>query len=835
MCARSGIARKIALPLLGAPFLVLVLLALLFPVLQPGQSRAHAKSDELWFTVTFQGGGDFNVTGDLRFDFLSYLDPISVYRDGTAYAEFTQSEDSVRINSVFEGRYDKKTKTLTGDYESSYISSEPGVGEYTETFTGALEGTLEYREDEYSDGELVDTIFTMKGNIRCRGVAEYTDLDGYGDDESYVEDLEIDYDFVANGNTGPEAPGDDETGGGGEGSKIPGPGSWWQWLTGTVVAGAVAAGTGLINSLFGGAPPAPPTPPQQPVTDWVTDRKKPPGLLEEGVLELTVENIKDELKKPFNWFLDKGGTSIDYLRSLMSEPADKIEEAGDRFKEGLKGTGDYVRSGEAGDGLVHMPDRMLELKDKLEKMAGAQENLDAIRKAMNDPMGFLEQLSKGNKELLTAAAEALEKDPWLPLKFILGTDLWEQALDHNNPLHVRLGYSALATINTVGLIEWGMGAKSLLGGADDAARFTDDIIARSGDDVVETRFKTGPLRRKRPAVKAPKTGANILNEADRASMPAIWGDARKEAEATIERFKNAKTPALRRKAMLEIQGDDLSKIVLDGKDPELISAFNKELARPRMTALEQTRLQIAIDEGVDPSRVRVFKATNKSSRVKVSMDEDFTVYILQADGTEVGVPSAKVQGIYDQKFYEAVGEPKGVTPKQLGKACRNTAVNTRDAEAYGSSLDDFEKLQKGELTRDPTQVARTITYKADEEFALADKLFKEGKIEAGMKKQLVGMRETGKQFNSQIRSRARILRGQFEPGSEEWKWLDSRLGDVEDTVSEMNGMIARGESPREIEAFLKTKNTTPEKLAKKVGDLYEDLADKTRQWKSRGG
>jgi len=509
-----------------------------------------------------------------------------------------------------------------------------------------------------------------------------------------------------------------------------------------------------------------------------------------------------------------------------------------------------------------MPDRVLEVKEGLEKMTGARESIDAVRKAVDDPLGFIEELAKGNKELLTAAAKALQEDPLLPLKFILGTDLWEQAINPNNPLHVRLGYTALATVNTVGLIEWGMGAKSMLSGSDETARAVgllddkfDDAVRAVGQvddkldeagrvigladdkaaEVVETKFKTGPLRRKRPAVKAHKTGSEILSEADRAKMPAVWTDEYAKAEAKIDRFAGAKTPTARTQAMLEIQGDDLAKIVLDGKDPEIIRAFNSQLAQPRMTALEQTRLQIAANEGVDPSRVRVFKATNKSTRVKVSMDEDFTVYILKADGTEVAVDAAELQRVYDQKFYDAVGKPKGVTPKQLGKACRNTAVNPKDAEAYGSSYSDFKKVQAGELPRDPTQVARTITYKADEEFALADKLFKEGKIAGGMKKRLVGMRETGKQFNNQVRSRARILQGQFEPGSSEFKWVESRLGDMEGTVSEMNRMIARGESPQEIEAFLRSRGTTPEGLAKKVGDLYEDLADKTRQWKARGG
>lgn len=45
---------------------------------------------------------------------------------------------------------------------------------------------------------------------------------------------------------------------GSEGSKIPGPGSWWQWLTGTVIAGTVASLASLLNLfLSGAAPPAP--------------------------------------------------------------------------------------------------------------------------------------------------------------------------------------------------------------------------------------------------------------------------------------------------------------------------------------------------------------------------------------------------------------------------------------------------------------------------------------------------------------------------------------------------------------------------------------------------
>jgi hypothetical protein len=43
------------------------------------------------------------------------------------------------------------------------------------------------------------------------------------------------------------------------GNKIPGPSSWWTWLTGTVIAGIIAAIAGFLNSLLG-LPPVPVTP-----------------------------------------------------------------------------------------------------------------------------------------------------------------------------------------------------------------------------------------------------------------------------------------------------------------------------------------------------------------------------------------------------------------------------------------------------------------------------------------------------------------------------------------------------------------------------------------------
>ncbi len=70
-----------------------------------------------------------------------------------------------------------------------------------------------------------------------------------------------------------------------DGSKIPGPGSWWQWLTGTVIAGIIAAIIGLINAIFGGTSPA--APPLTPVVtpEGPDDLEPPEEEIEGGTVD----------------------------------------------------------------------------------------------------------------------------------------------------------------------------------------------------------------------------------------------------------------------------------------------------------------------------------------------------------------------------------------------------------------------------------------------------------------------------------------------------------------------------------------------------------------------
>jgi hypothetical protein len=156
--------------------------------------------DELWFTVTFQEGGTYSQTVDgapglLSFDFLRRLDPINVYGNGRAHAEYSDPYGTC----TFEGFYDATKKTLTGKYSSSYTMFDEYGSERSESGTGSLDGTLVYRPDEVPDRP---NIFTMKGTIKCSGQSTYIDRRGGDRDDSYQKAFEINYSFVANGDTG---------------------------------------------------------------------------------------------------------------------------------------------------------------------------------------------------------------------------------------------------------------------------------------------------------------------------------------------------------------------------------------------------------------------------------------------------------------------------------------------------------------------------------------------------------------------------------------------------------------------------------------------------------
>ncbi|NPV58274.1 MAG: hypothetical protein HPY75_01270 [Actinobacteria bacterium] len=650
----------------------------------------------------------------------------------------------------------------------------------------------------------------------------------------------------------------------GEGGKIPGPGSWWTWLTGTSVAGIIASLLSLLNWLFEPVTPPAPIPevepaPQRPPKPQLSESEKAErkerirrmqesAMVTEGVFELTIKNIWEDLKKPVDWAFDKQQKSMEYLRNMMNDPARPLREIGEAHRDLMISTGRYIREDAARD----ISDGMTRLKDWSEqKIKG---DIEAMREAARDPMKFLESMGKAQKEWLMSIAESLKKDPWGPIKTILGTDLWEKAMDYNNPLHVRFGYSALATLNTIGLLEGASGLKNwLIGGT---GKTTGKTLVGAMEDKLDDALKAPKLltykepklltyeRKPLVAPKGKLSEADIRNirkvrltrdrpffhdleKASKGRLKTIWSNELQKAESKVKRFKRAMNSGdIRRQteAVLEIQRDPLAIQKLSGKDKSTIRKFNRQIRRLQNEAMEETRMQIAQEFGVGPEDVEVFRATNPrdpGARVKPSMDQDLTIRIRQADGSYKDVAAADVQRIYDERFYEAAGRPQGITPEQLGRECRNVAVDRHSAEAFGMTPEDWENLQLGRTTSHTDTVARTLQFKADEAFTRADQLARSGDINGALRERWLGQRETVKAFNNQLKARADYLKRQGSP--EKIADVNRKIADIEDTVRGMEKLLKEGAGPVKIDDFLRSKGTTAEDLARKISDTYRGL------------
>jgi len=172
-------------------------------------------------------------------------------------------------------------------------------------------------------------------------------------------------------------------------------------------------------------------------------------------------------------------------------------------------------------------------------------------------------------------------------------------------------------------------------------------------------------------------------------------------------------------------------------------------------------------------------------------------------------------------FYDAAGSPKGTTPVQLGKDCRNVAVDSHSAEAFGMKSADYDAMQVGKTTSHTDTVSRTLQYKADEAFARADKLAKSGNVSGAMKQRYLGQRETVKAFNNQVKARVEYM--SRTTSTEKMAAINKQIAEVEGTINKMDNMIKTGASPVKIDNFLRSKNTSAEELANKLANIYKGL------------
>lgn len=176
------------------------------------------------------------------------------------------------------------------------------------------------------------------------------------DDRIKQEGLEPGWPVVRLGNTGEQegkiAPGGGEESGGEEGgSKIPGPSSWWQWLTGTVVAGAVAAVTGLLGTLFGGVPAPQPPLLMGPATSlWTPPEPPGPGIAADTVDPFDTRRYPDQPA-----YAGIGDGIPEFVDTYAGAAGKTFVDTGVALKDGVIGFGKSF-----GKGLISLPFTVLE-------------------------------------------------------------------------------------------------------------------------------------------------------------------------------------------------------------------------------------------------------------------------------------------------------------------------------------------------------------------------------------------------------------------------------------------------------------------------------------------
>jgi hypothetical protein len=863
MTGRRGRITAKPLRLAGASLLALGLLTLAtFALCASPCSAAAAGADDLWFTVYFMSG-HFTETTDGVAGYetmgapplvVGYFKTIDVYKSGRAHAELKESGPNLLwggdqdVDFVFEGQYDKKDQTLSGTLEYSLSwTGDDGRSHSTDESSGTLEGVLKYSTDQ-----MAPTAFTITGDMNYSGESDYQDFNDAGnlvDSSHHV--YKVEYEFVAHGDTGTEEPGGEtgtvEPGGGtgteepggethvegDEGGKIPGPESWWDWLKGTVIPGAVTVGVGLIGLLFGGVSGAPPsgpwTPPEGPALTFGDPGAQPGGW---GTSPSTLAPGTDTAAgtvDPFSAKLDPyqgRQTLFDTFGNTFLRSGTDLERLKDHFFLVTYETGDSIWSG------LTNTENWQKAKDWL---------ADGFKGAIGDPgglfEGYVEATKDGAKLVYNAASDslkALANDPMGPLRDI--AEGFGKAMDPNLDPVDRVSESTWATLNAVGLLEGGLmlknigkeGLKKALGGG---AKGLAKAGTKSGEDAAKLAAKAAKAAKLTKAQLSPfakPAGAT------KGSLEKLWsqrmGQANKNVKAWTQAL-NSPDAKTRLNAVLKVQKDPLSVQTLNKKlDEKLVRTFKESVGNIQNKAMDKTRAEVAARLGVPESNIRPKRVTNPQQageKLKAGMDQDFTIQIKGENGEfrdlrPSELSSKDAQAIYDKHFYDAAGRPPGTTAEQLSRDCRNVHTTGDSAEAWGLKQDDFDKLTRGEPTSHPDTIVKTMEYKANEAFRKADELFAMNDRKGALAERFLGQRETVKAYRNQIKARVDFLT-KGGKDLEMVQWTNKKLAGVKGTVEEMDRMIGKGASPVQIDDFLRSRHTTSEELAKQVADTYGAL------------
>ncbi|MEW6555544.1 MAG: hypothetical protein AB1384_14820 [Actinomycetota bacterium] len=452
-----------------------------------------------------------------------------------------------------------------------------------------------------------------------------------------------------------EAEGSKQAGGG---SKIPGPGSWWTWLTGTVIAGIIAAIAGFLNSLLGlpPVPAAPPAPPGKPVPparvppargadkpypqvsiDIPKPRRRPPSgpfdfppymePLPAGVAAGTADPF--DLKKHPNQPADLIGSKVDSTMDSLGQSMDEIIEAtGESAGQTAKDVGTAVKDGVAGfvHGIASIPGTILEGYVELGKLS-----YTIYSEYMNGkPSIFTDLISSGEGwEALKGILATLGKE-------LLPTDEISSLFDPNASLEEKLWAIPAAATKLANLI---MMAPKLA--KMPVPGFSDDLTAISSAKAANKAIEA--------AKAATTSGAQTEYEAYKAAGKNKASEINKAVEAGGK---------ISKEQVLDAMSDPATMRVIK-KAPE---AVQKEFAATQAKEIYQPVYDdvVAHMKASDPNGVyKVGGVRTPGQQSLINTDND--VILMKLEKTRDGslywkeVPAHQWEGAYFDSFARRTG------------------------------------------------------------------------------------------------------------------------------------------------------------------------------------
>jgi hypothetical protein len=312
---------------------------------------------------------NFEYSGPLYFEKSNGKADFTTGYEGRSRRIVSRGSESIKGSGTYDERTGEIKGSFSGEYSMYYEADhasgygDPDVFDITSRFSGEFHGVLEMKEGAAGAPSATSVVIAFTGSNSSTGKfafgIAYDSGGGYithGPYDSYFEqEFEVLYEVDIKG-----MPGDTGVVGAGEdtgaspsppGSKIPGPGSWWEWLVGTVVAGAIAAGAGLTSTIFGGVGLTPtPTavhPGQGTAAAAAGLTITPPGGLRpttpDSVLISSSRGITEGIAVFPQWVLDRAGDAGSWVK-------EKAQDAGEWAKQRAGDAGAWIldRAGDAG-------------------------------------------------------------------------------------------------------------------------------------------------------------------------------------------------------------------------------------------------------------------------------------------------------------------------------------------------------------------------------------------------------------------------------------------------------------------------------------------------------